>query len=123
MRNWRSSKRSGEVMETGSFKCRRCGNCCRIEGFVRLTEANVGEIASYLHLTEADFIERYTDLAADRQSLVLKDGRGNACIMLDGSGGCSIYPVRPRMCRTFPHEWVNADSAAYCPALAEIAAR
>jgi Fe-S-cluster containining protein len=110
-------------MDTAGFECRRCGNCCRIEGFVRLADRDVRGISASLGVSEDDFTARFADLAPDRRSLQLKDRADGACIMLTDSGSCRIYPVRPKMCRTFPHDWVNITSAEYCPALAEIAAR
>lgn len=104
----------------GVFKCRRCGECCRIEGFVRIDEGDVTRIAGYLGMSEADFISRETVLSPDRRSLALKDAADGACSMLDGNGLCRIYPVRPEKCRTFPYEWVNPGSSDYCPGLKEL---
>jgi len=106
----------------GEFFCRRCGACCRIEGIVRLKDGDVAKIAAHLGMSEDDFIANDTDLAPNRQGLILKDRPDGACAMLDGQNRCRIYPVRPEKCRTFPYEWTNDESTAYCPALAALAA-
>lgn len=108
----------GKRSDVSAFRCRRCGACCRIEGFVRLTDADVGAMAAHLGVGEDDFIGRFADIAADRRSLVLKDRADGACVMLGDDNRCRVYPVRPKMCRTFPYEWINVNSYGYCPGLA-----
>ena len=95
-------------MNKDDFHCRCCGACCRIkDGIVRVSEA-VGE---------GDFIERETDVAPDRKSLVLKSRPDGSCAYLTADNLCRINPVKPDKCRTFPFEWVNPDSETVCPAL------
>ena len=103
--------------DLSKFVCSRCGACCRIEGMVRLKDADTARIAAHLGMSEADFIADETNLAPDRKGLVLKDRSDGACAMLDGQNRCRIYPVRPEKCRTFPYEWTNEESATYCPGL------
>jgi len=100
------------------FVCRQCGACCRIEGIVRLKDEDVTKIAVHLGMSEEDFITHETNLAPNRQGLVLKDRPDGACAMLDENNRCRIYPVRPEKCRTFPYEWTNDESLSYCPGLA-----
>jgi Fe-S-cluster containining protein len=95
-------------------ECQRCGACCRIEGIVRLSDVDVRRMSELLGIGEAEFIAEWTDIAPDRKGLVLKDASDGACIMLDGNR-CRVYPVRPEKCRTFPYEWMNAESLSYCP--------
>lgn len=111
------------MADLSKFVCRRCGACCRIEGIVRLREDDTARIAAHLGMSETDFIARDTALAPDRRCLVLKDRPDGACAMLDEGNRCRIYSVRPEKCRTFPYEWTNAESAAYCPGLAAIEKR
>lgn len=109
------------MAELAGFSCRRCGNCCRIrDGIVRVSDEEVARIARFLRLPEDVFIDRYTDLAPDRRGLVLKSAPAGDCIFLDARNYCEINPVKPDKCRTFPHEWTNADSREVCPALADL---
>ena len=80
------------------FACTGCGDCCHGEGYVWVSEARAGRIASHLGLDLEEFGRRYLRRVGDRLSLV--DGPGAACVFWHD--GCSIYPVRPRQCRTFP---------------------
>lgn len=98
-----------------NFECQRCGACCRIEGQVRLTEADLARLAAFLALTEPAFIETYTILAADRRGLVLQEQPGGACIFLHGSN-CRVNPAKPRQCAEFPHTWNNPGWDQLCMA-------
>ena len=83
------------------FSCRRSGNCCaRPEGIVEVTDADVTAIARHLGISEPGFRSRY--LRADGRAPL--DGLGNRCVFLaEGShAACTIYPVRPERCRTWP---------------------
>ena len=96
-----------------SFKCQKCGICCRWPGHVLLTESDITRMAVATGLSEEVFIEQYTMLAANRRQLSLKDIDGNACIFLKGDG-CEFYDARPEQCRNFPHTWRVSEG---CPAL------
>lgn len=83
------------------FACRRSGNCCAIPGgFVRIGPDDRRAIAEHLGIDEAAFVSRYLQPDGSR----LKEGLGHRCVFLqDGArAGCSIYPVRPERCRTWP---------------------
>ena len=101
-----------------NFHCQRCGACCRIkDGIVRVSEAEVARIAAFLGMGESDFIERETELAPDRRSLMLKSRPDGSCAYLTADNLCRINPVKPDKCRTFPREWANPDSATVCPGI------
>ncbi len=100
------------------FTCHRCGACCRIkDGICRVSDKEIAAIAQFLGMSEADFIAHETELAPDRKTLMLPNRSDGACAYLTDDNRCRIYPVRPEKCRTFPYEWTNAHSHAYCPGL------
>lgn len=100
------------------FECQGCGACCRIrDGIVRVSDAEIARIAAYLGRSEADFIEKETELAPDRKGLILRSQADGTCIWLDEKNRCRIHAVKPNKCRTFPFEWTNADSYEVCPVL------
>lgn len=101
-----------------NFKCHCCGACCRIpNGIVRVSNAEIARIASFLGITQDVFISHETEFAPDRKSLVLKSRPDGACAWLSEDNLCRINPVKPDKCRTFPFEWVNSDSFKVCPGL------
>ena len=98
-------------MVLDDFKCRMCGACCRIkDGIVRVSDAEIARIAAFLGMGETEFIERETEVAPDRKSLILKSRPDGACAYLTDDNLCRINPVKPDKCRTFPFEWTNPDS-------------
>lgn len=101
-----------------AFACRQCGACCRIpDGIVRVSDAEIARIAAYLGMSEGAFIERECEVAPDRRGLVLHSRPDGACAWLTDDNRCRIHAVKPDKCRTFPHEWSNADSDRVCPGL------
>lgn len=100
------------------FVCRRCGACCRIkDGIVRVDDAEIKSISTFLGMDEAAFIERETEVAPDRKSLMLRSRPDGSCVFLSEENLCRINPVKPRKCSTFPSEWTNPDSSSVCPGL------
>ena len=108
----------GELLGQDGFVCQRCGACCRIrDGIVRVSEAEIARIAAHLGMREQDFIDRETEVAPDRRTLMLRSRPDGACVYLTDDNRCRIHAVKPDKCRTFPFEWTNADSREVCPGL------
>lgn len=83
------------------FACRRSGNCCsRPGGVVRVDAGDVARIAGHLGLSEGAFRSRYVAATGNR----LAEGLGGRCVFLEDGhrARCTIYPVRPERCRTWP---------------------
>ena len=85
---------------------------------MRVSDAEITRIAAFLGMAEQAFIDNETEVAPDRRGLILKSRADGACAWLTDDNLCLINPVKPDKCRTFPHEWTNADSHRICPALA-----
>jgi Fe-S-cluster containining protein len=81
-----------------AFGCTGCGSCCRGEGYVWMTPPEVEAIAAFLGITPDAFSRRYLRRVGRSTSLVEKPNHD--CIFWEG--GCTVYPVRPTQCRTFP---------------------
>src|SRR5438132_682079 len=103
------------------FECTRCGNCCTgAPGFVWVSLPEIYRIAEFLGLNDRDFGKKFLRKVDQRISLIEKPN--GECIFYDQ--GCSIYPVRPSQCRTFPFWSENLRSggswkkaAAQCPGM------
>jgi len=81
------------------FECTRWGKCCRgAPGYVWVSEEEVGRIARFLGMEEADVGRRFVRRVGERLSLKER-GDGDCIFYRDG---CLIYPVRPTQCVTFP---------------------
>jgi Fe-S-cluster containining protein len=83
------------------FECTRCGACCTgtASSTVMLADGEAERIRRHLSLSTAWFRRRYIERAESGDALRLDDGR---CPFLGAHGGCRIYPVRPRQCRSYP---------------------
>jgi hypothetical protein len=71
---------------------------------VKLTDADIPAIASFLEMEEREFIQEFTRLRPSRDGLALTDQPDGACIFLDGRD-CRIQPVKPAQCGGFPNTW------------------
>ena len=101
------------------FSCTQCGDCCRHdEGYVWVNQKEISAISAHLGLDEDEMRKRYVRRVGRRFSLIEKPNLD--CIFWDN--GCTIYPVRPRQCRTYPF-WPEvvespetwAEESACCP--------
>ena len=95
-----------------SFTCTRCGACCTgAPGYVWVNEEEVAQIVDYRGETDEEV--RLKFIRRIGTALSLTEKLNGDCIFYDREGkGCSIYPVRPRQCRTWPFWQSNLRTAA-----------
>ena len=94
------------------FKCTECGKCCTGgPGYVWVTEDEMESTAKHLNLSPKDFKKKYTRQKNNRYALIEKKSLKNDydCVFLKDKK-CTIYPVRPKQCRTFPWWKENLQS-------------
>lgn len=97
-----------------NFTCTKCGNCCRIPGYVRLTDKDVKRIANAMGLDIPAFTEKHTRLMPDRSGLALLEQPNGACAQLAEDGTCRIQSVKPEQCRNFPYTWRYPNMNEIC---------
>lgn len=109
-----------EPREYTPFTCAMCGNCCRGEGYVRITRAEAAAIAEHLEIPVDEFAARYTrqpETADQREAgdlwLLDKPGPEQECIFLENNR-CRIHEVKPGQCIGFPLRWRTPDVLEYC---------
>lgn len=97
-----------------SFACTQCGNCCTgPPGYVFLTRDEASKIAEFLGRTDGSLSP--AELRRVGPKLSLTEHANGDCVFLkqvDGKRICSVYPVRPLQCRTWPFWDSNLDSPA-----------
>lgn len=91
------------------FSCTQCGDCCTGRpGYVWVSPSEVEAIATLLEISLEEMAKRYLRNVGSRVSLIERPN--GDCVFY--SSGCTIYPVRPVQCRTFPFWPENLRTAA-----------
>jgi len=78
--------------------CLTCANCCKTTGPL-FTNADVGRISKSFRMKPQKFIDSYLRID-EENDFVLQQV---PCTFLGADNYCSIYDVRPKACREFPH--------------------
>jgi uncharacterized protein len=91
------------------FTCTQCGDCCTgAPGFVWVDDAELAAIAEFL----GEPIEEVRGLMT-RETMrgrTLREKANGDCVFYEKGKGCTIYPVRPAQCRTWPFWESNVAS-------------
>jgi Fe-S-cluster containining protein len=91
------------------FQCTRCGNCCTGEpGYVWVNDREIAAIARYRDEPEQEVVARFTKSGPRGRSL--REQANGDCVFFEAGAGCTIYPVRPRQCRTWPFWESNLET-------------
>jgi len=97
-----------------------CGNCCRGEGYVRVTPQDVAAMASLLGMTTDGFCAKFTrtpdypdHAAVGDLWLIDKPGPEQECVMLERNR-CRVHEAKPVQCVGFPLKWRTPDIMDYC---------
>ena len=78
-----------------------CGHCCTgAPGHVWTSDDEIQAIADFLHEPLDQVIAVHTRVAHRGRSL--REKANGDCVFYDKAAGCTIYPVRPGQCRTWP---------------------
>lgn len=78
--------------------CLQCANCCKTTGPL-FTNADVERIAKHFRMRPSAFIESYLRVDEDNDYVL----QNVPCSFLGEDNYCSVYEVRPKACREFPH--------------------
>ncbi len=91
------------------FRCTRCGNCCTgPPGVVWVEAGEVAAIAQFRGEDKEEVLAISTRQLGSRRSL--REKANGDCVFFDRQQGCTIYPVRPRQCQTWPFWDTNIAS-------------
>jgi Fe-S-cluster containining protein len=104
-----------------AFRCTRCGNCCTGQpGTVWVDDEELRALAEYRNEEVQELEGLYTRMVLGRRSL--RERSNGDCVFWDREAGCTVYPVRPRQCQTWPF-WASnlaspetwAETRQVCP--------
>jgi len=111
-----------EAFET--IECLECANCCKSISPI-IHEKDIQRIARYLKLKPSEFTETYLSVDEEGDYVFQK----TPCPFLMPDNYCSIYRIRPRSCREYPHTdrknmqqilKLTLKNTFICPAVYEI---
>jgi Fe-S-cluster containining protein len=100
--------------------CLQCANCCKTTGPL-FTDKDVSRIAKHFKMKEQGFINEFLRVDEENDYVL----QSVPCTFLDEDNYCSIYKVRPKACREFPHtdrkkfqqiSTLTLKNVAICPA-------
>ena len=103
------------------FRCTQCGDCCTGEpGYVWVNAEELAAIAAHRGETVEEVTALYTRLSL--RGRTLREKANGDCVLYEKGKGCTVYPVRPRQCRTWPFWESNvatpehwAHTCSICP--------
>ncbi len=78
--------------------CLECANCCKTTGPL-FTDKDVSRIAKHFKMKEQAFISKFLRVDEENDYVL----QSVPCTFLGVDNYCSIYEVRPKACREFPH--------------------
>jgi Fe-S-cluster containining protein len=107
------------------FTCTQCGKCCTGDpGFVWVDDAELKAMAKFRGEPLREFGPLYT--RQSRGKVTLREKANGDCVFYEAGRGCTVYPVRPKQCRTWPFWESNLESpetwdrtVAVCPGSGE----
>lgn len=100
--------------------CLECANCCKTTGPL-FTDKDIERISKHFKMKQQPFIDQYLRIDEDNDYVL----KGVPCTFLGTDNYCSIYDVRPKACREFPHtdrkkfhqiSHLTLKNVAICPA-------
>ncbi|WP_159021419.1 YkgJ family cysteine cluster protein [Formosa sp. L2A11] len=78
--------------------CLECANCCKTTGPL-FTDKDVERISKHFKMKPQRFIAQFLRVDEDKDYVL----QSVPCTFLGADNYCSIYEVRPKACREFPH--------------------
>ena len=91
------------------FSCHQCNNCCRgaQPGWVYVSPRQVKRLADFVKMGVRSFRARFMAKDDNSEDVLQIHNNGDCIFWKDG---CTVYPARPRQCRTFPFWSENLTS-------------
>ncbi|MAT90874.1 MAG: zinc/iron-chelating domain-containing protein [Flavobacteriaceae bacterium] len=78
--------------------CLACANCCKTTGPL-FTDRDIERLSKRFRLKPSQFIEQYLRIDEENDYVL----QSVPCPFLGADNFCSVYDVRPKACREFPH--------------------
>lgn len=112
---------------SAEIDCLSCANCCRTLG-PAIYDKDIERMAKALRIKPAEVVSKYLKMDEDGDYVF----RSMPCPFLLSDNYCSIYEVRPKACREYPHTdrkrfeqiyKLTVKNSATCPIVYEVLCR
>jgi len=85
------------------FKCTKCGDCCRWDGEVRITQDDGRRLSEHLDVDTEDFYSQFCKEISGKKFLKNKKNKTD-CIFLEDNE-CSVHEFKPEQCASYPKNY------------------
>jgi Fe-S-cluster containining protein len=98
-------------MKSEPLDCNHCAMCCKMAGYVEVSNYDIRRLAKYLRLTPSEFEEKHLVKKTRAGKKWIKDEL-TTCQFLDAKRSCTVYTARPTNCRGYIC-WDQDDKTVY----------
>ncbi len=98
-------------MKSEPLDCHKCAFCCKMAGYVEVSNYDIRRLAKHLGLTVGEFEEKHVVHVTRAGKKRIKD-EFTACQFLSAAHSCSVYSARPTNCRGYVC-WDQDDKTVY----------
>ena len=99
------------MASSAPLECAKCAMCCKMAGYVEMSNYDVARLAKHLGLTPAEFKEKHLVQITRTGKMWLKDEH-ETCQFLGPDHACTVYSARPTPCRGYVC-WDQDDKTVY----------
>ena len=78
--------------------CLQCANCCKTASPI-FRDKDIERIAGHFRMRPGDFVEKHLHIDEEGDYVLNQQ----PCPFLESGNYCSIYDIRPKACREYPH--------------------
>lgn len=98
-------------MKTPPLDCRNCAFCCKMAGYVEVSDYDIRRLAKHFGITPAQFEDKHLVHKTSRGKKWIKDELAT-CQFLGADHSCTVYAARPTNCRGYVC-WDQDDKTVY----------
>ena len=98
-------------MKTTPLDCRHCAFCCKMAGYVEVSNYDIRRLARHLGLTVPEFEEKHLVQVTRAGKKRIKEA-DITCQFLGKDRSCTVYEARPTNCRGYVC-WDQDDKTVY----------
>ena len=107
--------------------CLECANCCKTTSPI-FRDVDIDRIANHLGIRPSELTDKHLHIDGDGDWVL----NSAPCVFLANDNRCTIYEVRPRACRDYPHTnrknmsqllELTYRNTLVCPAVAQMVER